>query len=168
MVNVPVPYTLAGAEPEMVPNRAEAKMAAVADPPRERRVSWQGPYSFPVRAYFSCIELAGPAWSPVLMSMHSLRNLDSVVNRLLFLWNIADLLRKEEICSAFIVVMIYQTGGRSLQRRICRALQEPVPDFERLVTDESHIRAYPYATDAHCGNQDMRRTVENAFPGLKQ
>ena len=42
------------------------------------------------------------------------------------------------------------------------------PDFERLVTDASHIRAYPYATDAHCGNQDMRRTVENAFPGLKQ
>ena len=29
MVKMPVPYTLAEAEPEMVPNRAEAKMAAL-------------------------------------------------------------------------------------------------------------------------------------------
>ena len=38
MVKMPVPYTLADAEPEMVPNRAEAKMATLAGPPCELRV----------------------------------------------------------------------------------------------------------------------------------
>ena len=41
MVKVPVPYTLAGAEPEMVPNRALAKMATLAGPPFEFFVSRQ-------------------------------------------------------------------------------------------------------------------------------
>ena len=41
MVKVPVLYTLATAEPEMEPNRAEAKMDTLAGPPFERRVATQ-------------------------------------------------------------------------------------------------------------------------------
>ena len=41
MVNTPVAYTLAGAEPEMEPNSAEAKMATLAGPPFDFLVSRQ-------------------------------------------------------------------------------------------------------------------------------
>ena len=41
MVKMPVPYTLAEAEPEMVPKRAEAKMATLAGPPWDFLVSRQ-------------------------------------------------------------------------------------------------------------------------------
>ncbi len=39
MVNTPVVYTLPAEEPEMVPNRALAKMDTLAGPPWDLRVS---------------------------------------------------------------------------------------------------------------------------------